>query len=169
MARKLERGKYIMTDIVSGKALDMRHDNQMLHAYPLHGENNQQARLITLLTLSEGRADWSFFLLSDVVMTVRRRTRALHCVQLHTTHIIVCYYFACQWEFCPCGTGFTIKSVRVKSLFLAVRDFSKLQLEGSTRVVTGSLPMCWDVEILPVGTAGTEPDGGFARYVSLRP
>lgn len=49
MGRKLEPGQYFMTDITSGNALDLRHDNQMLYAYSFHGENNQQARLITLL------------------------------------------------------------------------------------------------------------------------
>jgi hypothetical protein len=99
-------------------------------------------------------------------MTVRRRTPVLHCVQLHSTHIIVGYHFAWQWEFSPCGTGFIINSVHNGS-FLAVRDLSRLHMEGSTQVVPGSLPMCWDVEILPVGPTGMEPDDVFARYVSL--
>lgn len=84
MARKLQPGRYTMTDISSGKGLDLRPDNQKLYAYSFHGRDNQQASVITLLTLSEGITDWSSFLLSDVAMTFRRRTRALNRVQLHT-------------------------------------------------------------------------------------
>jgi hypothetical protein len=57
MARKLEPGQYVMTDISSGKALDLQHGNQLLYAYSFHGRDNQQASFIILLTLGEGRAD----------------------------------------------------------------------------------------------------------------
>jgi len=60
-ARKLEPGRYIMTDINSGMTLDLRRDYRTLYAYQFHGKDNQQVRVIvTLLTLGEGRAEWAF-------------------------------------------------------------------------------------------------------------
>jgi len=106
MARKLEPGQYIMTDISSAKVLDLENDYKA-RAFSFHGRKNQ------------------------------------------------------QWEFCPCGTGFIISSVQNGS-FLAVQDLSRLH-NGSTPVYPGSLPMCWDVEILPVGPTDTELDDVFAR------
>jgi hypothetical protein len=44
MARKLQPGQYTVTDISSAMALDLRPDNQVLIAYPFHGEDNQQVR-----------------------------------------------------------------------------------------------------------------------------
>jgi len=41
-ARKLEPGRYVMTDINSGMTLDLRPDNRTLCAYQFHGKDNQQ-------------------------------------------------------------------------------------------------------------------------------
>ncbi|KAH9173194.1 hypothetical protein EDB89DRAFT_1812301, partial [Lactarius sanguifluus] len=51
-----------------------------------------------------------------------------------------------QWEFQSCGSGFVIKSVSA-GLFLAVEDLQGLHRDGSTEVVAGHFPMCWDMEI----------------------
>jgi len=54
MTRKLEPGRYIVTDISSGKVLDLSQDNKRLQAFDLRGEDSQQASIITLLlTLGE--------------------------------------------------------------------------------------------------------------------
>ena len=45
MAQKLEQGRYIVTDIRSGMALDLSGaDNRSLIAFGLHGWENQQVR-----------------------------------------------------------------------------------------------------------------------------
>jgi len=79
----------------------------------------------------------------------------------------MCYNVVCQWEFCPCGTGFIINSIRTSCLFVAVQDLNSLHLEGSTKAIPGPLPMCWNVELLPLGPTDTEPEDVLARYVSL--
>jgi len=111
MTQKLEPGRYIVTDISSGKVLDLSLDNTRLQAFNFHGGDGQ------------------------------------------------------QWEFCPCGTGFIINSIRANDfkLFVAVQDLNSLHLEGSTKVVPRSLPMCWNVELLPVGPADTELEDVLAR------
>ena len=81
MAQKLEPGRYVATDITSGKVLDLPlENNQPPYVWGYHGKENQQVRTIFFLTLGAGRADrTSFkFLLSAVVTTDR---------------LIVCYYF----------------------------------------------------------------------------
>jgi len=135
-ARKLEPGRYIMTGINSGMTLDLRHDNRTLYGYQFHGKDNQQVRAtITHLTLESGRAEWTLFLLSSVIMTVCPLLRAA----LHTTHMIVCRHFGLKWEFCPCGEGFVINSVYSSSSFVAVRDLTGLGLrrEGGRKLSQG--------------------------------
>ena len=166
MTRKLEPGRYIVTDISSGKALDLSLDSTRLQAFDFHGENNQQASITTLLlTLGEEELISPPSPLADLVTTVRRRTRALHCVRFHATHIIMCCNAVCQWEFSPCGTGFIINNIRANGLFVAVQDLNNLHLEGSTKAIPGSLPMCWNVELLPPGPTDTEPEEVLVRYV----
>jgi len=55
-----------------------------------------------------------------------------------------------QWEFRPCGEGFTINSVFNSKLFLTVRDLKELQLEGRVQIVTGTFPTCWEVEVMGI-------------------
>lgn len=82
MTRKLEPGRYVATDISSGKVLDLPlGSSQPPYAWGYHGKENQQVRtIIIFLTLGAGRADRSSFkfLLFVVVVTDR---------------LIVCYYF----------------------------------------------------------------------------
>ena len=48
--RTLEQGRYTMTDLRWGMALDLsREDYRSLIAYELHGEENQQARHVCRL------------------------------------------------------------------------------------------------------------------------
>ena len=74
-----------------------------------------------------------------------------------------------QWEFQSCGAGFVIKSVS-SGQFLSLEDLQGLHRDGSTEVVTGQFPMCWEMEIMDNGSADDE-DGGdgdvYARYVLL--
>jgi hypothetical protein len=63
-------------------------------------------------------------------------------------HFDVHAHFVLQWDFHPCGTGFIISSVYTNSLFLAVRDWKGLHLEGAAEVVTETLPTCWEVEVM---------------------
>ncbi|KAH9032226.1 hypothetical protein EDB85DRAFT_1827446, partial [Lactarius pseudohatsudake] len=63
-----------------------------------------------------------------------------------------------QWEFQSCGSGFVIKSVSA-GVFLALEDLQGLHRDGSTEVVAGQFPMCWDMEIMDNGSADNEEDG----------
>lgn len=72
-----------------------------------------------------------------------------------------------QWEFQSCGAGFIIKSVSA-GLFLSLEDLQGLHRDGSTEVVAGRFPMCWEMEIMDNGSADNEDDGDgdvYARYV----
>jgi len=92
MARKLEPGRFVATDINSGKVLDLPlGNNQQPYAWGYHGKENQQVRTI-FLTLSAERADrTSFkFLLSAVVTTDR---------------LVVCYYFVLSVGLLPLRRG----------------------------------------------------------------
>jgi len=110
MVRKLEPGRYTVTDICSGMTLDLYGDkDRRLNAWELDGGTRQ------------------------------------------------------QWDFRPCGEGFIINSVHSSGSFVTVRDLKGLHQGGSARVVPGSLPTCWDVEVLPVGPTDSEPGDVFAR------
>jgi hypothetical protein len=64
-----------------------------------------------------------------------------------------------QWEFRACGAGFIINSVCVSNLFLTLRDWKGLQLEGSAKIATGTFPTCWEVEVMDHKSApGTEDE-----------
>ncbi|KAI9439118.1 hypothetical protein H4582DRAFT_117902 [Lactarius indigo] len=71
-----------------------------------------------------------------------------------------------QWEFQSCGSGFVVKSVS-SGLFLALEDLQGLHRDGSTEVVAGQFPMCWEMEVMDNGSADSEEDGDgdvYARY-----
>ncbi|KAH9058120.1 hypothetical protein EDB87DRAFT_953047 [Lactarius vividus] len=72
-----------------------------------------------------------------------------------------------QWEFQSCGSGFIIKSVSA-GLFLALEDLQGLHRDGSTEVVAGQFPMCWDMEIMDNGSADNEEDGDGDVYARIR-
>jgi len=150
MARKLEPGRYIAVDIHSGSVLDLPlENNQPPHAWGYHGEENQQVRtIIGFLTLGAGGADPSSFSISPF--------RCGHDLLCATT-------LCCQWDFCPCGAGFIINSVYSSGSFVTVRpDLKDLHLDGSTQVVTGAFPTCWEVEVLPASPTD-KPGEVFAR------
>jgi len=67
-----------------------------------------------------------------------------------------------QWEFRACGAGFIINNVCVDNLFLTLRDWKGLQLEGSAKIVAGTFPTCWEVEVMDYGT---EDEPGRDVYV----
>ncbi|KAF8266942.1 hypothetical protein EI94DRAFT_1802336 [Lactarius quietus] len=71
-----------------------------------------------------------------------------------------------QWEFQSCGAGFVIKSVAT-GMFLAIEDLQGLHRDGSTEVVTGQFPMCWEMEIMDNGSADEE-DGDGDVYARIR-
>lgn len=84
MSQKLEPGRYIVTDISLGMALDLSAANDgMLFAWELYGGTRQQVGT-GLLLFSPGTrdvSDKSLFLLSaTVVMTYRRHTHVSHCI-----------------------------------------------------------------------------------------
>ena len=82
MVGKLEPGRYTVTDITSGMALDIAQANVgKLQAWELNGGIDQQVRtVIPLFSLGARGADRSSFLLSAVVMTDRRRIHVPHCI-----------------------------------------------------------------------------------------
>jgi hypothetical protein len=84
MARKLEPGRYIMTDISSGMALDLSGTNDgTLIAWDLYGGTHQQVGAVVLLFSlgTGGVSDRSSFLLSvAVVMTDRHHTHMSHSI-----------------------------------------------------------------------------------------
>ena len=165
-ARKLEPGRYIMTDVTTGMTLDLRRDNRTLCAYQFHGKDNQQVRAVdTLLTLHEERElngcpasclAWSCLFARGPRGIAYNHTRSCAATS------------GCQWEFRPCGEGFVINSVRSSGSFVAVQDLTGPGLcrEGGAQVVAEAIPTCWKVEVLPVGPTDEVGDV-FARYVSL--
>ena len=73
-----------------------------------------------------------------------------------------------QWEFLPCGAGFTINSVWSGS-FLAARD---LKGQGTVEVVVGPFPTCWELEAMDNRNVVHAEDGAkdengdvYVRYV----
>ena len=82
MVRKLEPGRYTVTDITSGMALDFSAaDDGTLHAWELYGGTRQQVRTVVLpFSLGARGADRPSILLSFMVMTDRRRMHALRCI-----------------------------------------------------------------------------------------
>ena len=72
-----------------------------------------------------------------------------------------------QWRFQSCGSGFIIKSVSA-GLFLTLEDLQGLHRDGSTEVVAGQFPMCWEMKIMDNGNADNEEDDDgdvYARYM----
>ena len=92
MVRKLEPGRYTVTDITSGMALDFSGaNNGTLHAWELYGGARQQVRtVVPLFSLGARGADGLSFLLSSMVITDCLRTHALRCIAY--MHTIMCYY-----------------------------------------------------------------------------
>jgi len=82
MVQKLEWGRYTVTDISSGLALDLSGANDgTLHAWDFYRGPRQQVRtVVPLFSLGAGGADKCSFLLSAVVMTAQRGTHVPHCI-----------------------------------------------------------------------------------------
>ena len=72
----------------------------------------------------------------------------------------ILFYSVLQWEFHPCGAGFIVSSVFNSDLFLAVRDWKELHLEGATEVVTENIPTCWEVEVMNNGNESRDAEDG---------
>ena len=149
MARKLEPGRYIAMDVYSGKVLDLGlENNQPPCAWGYHGEEKPTGEgHHRFLTLGAG-ADPSSF----------------SKFPFRCGHDVLCTItLCCQWDFCPCGAGFTINSVYSSGSFITIRpDLKGLHLDGSMQVVTGAFPTCWEVEVLPVSLAD-KPGEIFAQ------
>jgi hypothetical protein len=148
-------------DVRSGMVLDLSGvDNLTLIAYRFHGSENQQVRIVNPSSHIHFREELTLYscLLSIVIMmtaliiALARRAR------------ILCCHFGRQWEFRPCGEGYTISSVYNDKLFLTVRDPKELYQEGRVQIVTGAFPTCWEVEVMGIAESPYEV---FVRYVVL--
>lgn len=82
MVRRFEPGRYTVTDISSGMALEFSIVyHETVHAWELYGGTQQQVRTaVPLFSLGAEGAYGSSFLLSAMVMTDRRHTHAPHCI-----------------------------------------------------------------------------------------